>query len=112
MQSSLFDPPASHTADPPTSQEAEDRITASGRRAAHKRVVLELVRLYPGCTAIELWARAPAEVVSMLKEPQEVRRRLVDLRYAGLVRQDGFKVCNIRGTRMVTWVEARGDGNI
>lgn len=111
-QRELFDdltyPPGSHRHDPETSQEAERTLTQSGRRQRHGRLVLELVRRYPGCTAIELWQLASEEERAILREPQEVRRRLVDLIYQNLVTQQAARPCRVRGTRMVTWSVREG----
>jgi hypothetical protein len=104
----LFDflNPVAHTADPPTSAEAAARVTASGRRAAHARLVLALVRRHPGSTAVELWAAANAGEQADLGEMQEVRRRLTDLLHAGRVRQGDARACRVRKSKMVTWSAA------
>lgn len=39
----------------------------------------------------------------MLVEMQEIRRRLVDLKYAGLVRQGPARACAVKGSKQVTW---------
>jgi hypothetical protein len=111
-QETLFDAvptnPIAHTDDPATSHEAGERVTLSGRRGAHARMVLALVRAHPGLTAIELWAIAASEAEQReLREPQEVRRRCTDLLHSGEVRQGEARRCSVRGSRMVTWYAAQ-----
>ncbi len=95
-----FTNPTSHTHDPPTSREAEEKITESGTRERHSAIVLELVRRFPGRTAIELQHQQSG--LNWLDEYQ-IRRRLVDLKAANLVKQGEARACRIRGTKMVTW---------
>lgn len=97
--------PIAHTADPATSHEAAEVLTRTGRRQRHADAVLNLVKLYPGRTAVELWQFAGDwDLTAELKEMQEVRRRLVDLEAAGKVRQGPARKCSVRGTRQVTWL--------
>ncbi len=100
-QASLFDPPIAHTGDPETSHEAADKHEQSGRRDAHCRVVLAMVRRHPGATACELWELSDAK--GELNEMQEVRRRLTDLLHRRAVRQGEARPCMVRGSKMVTW---------
>jgi hypothetical protein len=95
--------PIAHNHDPAPSHEAARRLVESGRRAAHQRIVLEMVRRCPRRTAIELWAAATPPERAELKEPQEVRRRMTDLKAAGLVREAGQRRCEVRGTTQTTW---------
>jgi hypothetical protein len=95
--------PIAHTSDPPTSHLAATAMQSSGKRAAHKNLVLSLCRRFPGSTAIELWKACSAAEKAELKEPQEVRRRLTDLLHDVAVRQVGMRSCRVRGTKMVTW---------
>jgi hypothetical protein len=95
--------PVSHTNDPPTSREAATTHTLNGKRAKHAKLVLKLVTAKPGCTAVELYHHAPADMQAELKEMQEVRRRLTDLHAAGLVCQRGQRMCQVKGTTQVVW---------
>ena len=104
--------PIVHTGDPATSAEAAEKVTSSGRRGAHCRMVLDMVRRRPGCTAVELWEGANDLEQLALVEMQEVRRRLTDLLADGHVVQGAARACSVRGTSMVTWeVAACGSGN-
>ena len=104
MQPDLFDLLAlSHRDDPATSREAAERHVASGRRERHAEIVLGLVQRFPAATAIELWYLATDAERAELKEPQEIRRRLVCLRKRGLVRRGPARHCTVRGTSQVTW---------
>lgn len=93
----------SHNADPASSHIAAEGMTVSGKRQAHKRMVLDLCRRFPGSTAIELWGHASDADKNELREPQEVRRRLTDLLSDGAVRQGPIRSCGVRKTKMVTW---------
>lgn len=93
-----------HANDPATSREAAERMVRSGKRARHARLVLELVTRSPGRTAIELWEYvATDDERAVLKEAQEVRRRLVNLEQDGLVRKGDARLCSVRRTKQVTW---------
>ena len=98
-----FDAPIAHTHDPASSHIAAENMTVSGKRAAHKRIVLDLCCRFPRSTAIELWERASDADKTELREPQEVRRRLTDLLADGVVRQGAIRTCGVRATKMVTW---------
>jgi hypothetical protein len=103
----LPDPPAVHAGDPGTSAEALADHESSGRRDAHKRIVLGLVQRHPFCTAIELWTEKTTQAERReLGEPQEVRRRLTDLLKTGLVHQRDARHCRVKGSKMVTWEAA------
>jgi hypothetical protein len=95
--------PISHANDPATSREAAERITQSGARGAHCRMVLAMVAMDPNLTAGELWQRAAPSEQGVLKELQEVRRRLTDLLAAGKVSQGLPRPCAIRGAKAVVW---------
>jgi len=113
MSRTLFDPdppalpvaavPATANADPDTSAAAEAEHTASGRREAHARVALGLVRLWPGETGHELWSHATAAEKTALKGYHELYRRLADLKGIGLVKHGPKRKCRVKGTAMVTW---------
>lgn len=95
--------PLSHAHDPLTSHEAADRHERSGARQRNADLVRQLAAANPGLTAIECWEAASQEVKAILKEPQEVRRRLTDLARNGAVQQGPARGCRVRGTRQVTW---------
>lgn len=97
-----FENPISHAADPVTSAEAAEAVTAGGTRERHARRVLALVAAHPGSTAIELQAAQGEPAGGGLTEYQ-IRRRLTDLLAAGLVAQGDPRPCRVRGSRMVTW---------
>ena len=110
-QGSLFDAEASEhgvtysapararNSDPETSHEAASRHNRSGKSKANCEIVLALVRAWPGMTSVELHG---TQVDSCL-ERHEVSRRLSDLERKGLVRKGPEKVCEVKGTSMVTW---------
>ena len=83
-----FDTPRSHNTDPPSSHRAEARCRASGAMGSHRAIVLALVRRRPGYTATN-YARLLAGDGSISENAYErgcqIRKRLSDLRKAGLV---------------------------
>lgn len=85
-------------ADPPTSQEAAERHTASGARGAHCEAVYRLVLAHAAATAVEIWA------MQTELDRHEVSRRLSDLMRAGRVRQGPQRKCMVKGTMMVVWI--------
>ncbi len=95
-----YHPPASRTGDPSTSAEAERAHTASGRRDVNAQHLLDLVREFPGRTAVELarLSHLPAE-----SQRHEASRRLPELRDRGLVRNGKVVVCSESCTRQMTW---------
>jgi len=95
--------PAAHNIDPITSHEAAEAVTSSGVRGRNAELVLALLKANPGLTSIELWEAASSEMKAILKEPQEVRRRLHDLHVEKLVEQGPRRKCSIRKTSMVVW---------
>lgn len=106
--SDLFDfaNPISHKQDPSSSAIAAEQLTSSGRRARGCRLVLNILKRNPGCTAVELWDLATAAERSELREMQRVRQRLTDLLHAGLAMQGPQRACRVRGSTMVTWKAA------
>lgn len=92
-------PARARNSDPETSHEAAAKHNRSGNSAKHCIIVLRLVRLSPGLTAVELHA---SQDVSDL-ERHEISRRLSDLERAGQVQKGPERKCEIRGTSMVTW---------
>ncbi len=49
-QPSLFDPPPLKTAMAPTSLDAYEGLTNSGKKLTQRQTVLEYIRINPGCT--------------------------------------------------------------
>jgi hypothetical protein len=99
-----FTPPRAARNDPPTSHEAGARVGRSERAARHRAIVLGLVRRCPGGTGMELWHAATDDERRELETPNEVWRKLNDLRHANLVMQGDDRPCTIRHVRMVTWL--------
>lgn len=96
-------------ADPATSHAAAAMVEASGAANTNRRLVLRLVRDYPGLTAVEIHA-AQGDRGGL--DRHEVSRRLADLRDAGLVVNGPERACSIKRTRMLTWEPTeRGHGN-
>lgn len=100
MQPTLFDNPIAASADPRTSHHSAERVTRTGKRAAHAEHVLKLVRLHPDSTAVELFASQSAPA---LCDRHEVSRRLADLAHKGLIARGEPRRCSVNGTEMVTW---------
>lgn len=114
--------PRTHTNDPDTSHDAEDRHRDSGRLGANARTVLGYVKRWPGNGAKGLHSRVRMNFHKVPLLPlQEIRRRLTDLDHKGLVerrqvRKDG-KLVFRNGSRPVFerwdgeclyWPTARG----
>ena len=93
--------PTSHANDPATSREAAAAVDAKGTRQHHASIVLALVKAHPGCTAIELVTYQLANAKRL--DEYQVRRRLTDLRAAGLVVQGEPRACRVRSSKMVVW---------
>ncbi len=93
--------PIAHAQDPASSHEAAREHTESGRRDTHCSIVLDAVRAHPGLTSAELVEHCvgldSAEVLT------EVRRRLTDLKDAGLILRRQPRVCTISKRKVETW---------
>jgi len=74
----ISETPAARNTDPETSHEAVDHIHETGQRAAHQKIVLEMVLKLPGLTYRELGVQTGLE-------RHAVMRRLHDLVDAGRV---------------------------
>lgn len=99
----LFDVARSHKHDPATSHEAARRMNASGRARTNAD------RVY---AAIEQWPdRTSGELVSLCEgcDLAEVRRRITDLKRAGLIEPTGARLCRSLTTRQTTWGVCRGE---
>lgn len=82
--------------DPVTSHEAAAAVEAIGGAASQRDRCLQVVRATPGRTAAEI-----ARAADM--ERHVPSRRLPELRDAGLVRNDGARICDVTGTRSMLW---------
>lgn len=104
--------PASARNDPPTSREAENRVSRSGRRGRNVGIVLAILCRCPSSTYVELWEAAAEWERAALGSAPEIMRRLNDLKHRGQARQAEARKCRIRGTKMITWIPAgpRGGG--
>lgn len=88
--------------DPETSRIAEKNHAESGRLKTHRHIVLEAVRMHPGCTPGELQARLSANHVDL--DYHEVVRRLSDLGKPGGGAAPGdARICERRGTMARAW---------
>lgn len=75
-------------------------LRAEGALGERQRFVLDLVRRYPGRTAIELTDLA------RLRDPNGVRPRLVELAKAGWIEAAGNRRCSVTGRMAMTWQAA------
>jgi hypothetical protein len=91
--------PASHKQDPASSFEAEAKITASGKRAIQRQIVLEAVQRFPGRTSAEL------AVDAGLDRPM-VARRLPELRARSQVVMGAVRESRIGGKAVTWWIVA------
>ena len=89
-------PIATRRTDPSSSAEAESRVTNSGSRMSQAEAILELVKIRPGKTAVEL-----TEWIDL--DRYQVQRRLSDLCAAGRVRKGKRRKCTLKLTSAVTW---------
>ena len=89
-----YPPPATHAGDPDTAHEAEQAVTASGKRQTQVEWVLKCVQVAPGSTAYEIG------IISRLGHIP-AQRRLSDLKTLGKVYMDGTKTVN--GRKMRQW---------
>tara|TARA_R100000656_G_scaffold73358_2_gene54623 strand:- start:158 stop:475 length:318 start_codon:yes stop_codon:yes gene_type:complete len=71
-------PPASHSNDPESSKEGAKKVTRSGKRSAHVKLVLDVVRAFPGSTAGKIGKETKLGHV-------RAQRRLSDLKNDGVV---------------------------
>ena len=89
--------------DPVTSHESAAKVAKSAKAALHRQIVLTLVKAHPSSTGFEIWQSCTANQQAELETPNEIWRKLNDLKHAGLVEQGEARVCIFRGRRMVTW---------
>lgn len=81
---------------PETSKAAAIATEASGRAPTHRAMLLRAVQTRPGRTSAEL-------AVACALDRHEAARRLPELRQAGLVRNGEVRVCDVQGTKQMTW---------
>lgn len=102
------DTPRSRRDDPETSHLAADEIKASGRLARQQAFVLESVRRFPGCTAIELAQKmsdyddSPEGVLGWRFFHDWTRRRLPELA-PHKVTKGPIRKCTKSGRNAITW---------
>jgi hypothetical protein len=83
-----------------TSIETYHDLRREGALGERQRFVLDLVRRYPGRTAVELTELAG------FRDPNAVRPRLVELAKAGWVEAAGSRQCSVTGRMAMTWQAA------
>jgi hypothetical protein len=109
MQLSLLaDTPRARRSDPVTSHLAAERIKASGKLGEQQRVVLDLVRRYPGCTSAELAAHHAICCGDLAGTDRwRIYRPMIARRLSELagphIRRGKPRVCRINGTPAGTW---------
>ena len=92
--------------DPSSSRIAAEQHTQSGKRSSHRDIALQLVRQYSGQTYLELWDLMCADHQERFKRPEELMRRLGDLRNDNLIEHGLPRKCTKANRIMVTWHEA------
>lgn len=103
-QLDMLDSPIWRNSDPSTSKEAGRLHGFSGRRARDQEILLEMVELCPGRTAIEYADLLINErAVRWFRAYQIGNKRMSDLAAAGLVRCTGERECKITGRKARTW---------
>jgi CRP-like cAMP-binding protein len=80
--------------DPPTSRIAAERLVASGRADAHRRLIVDAIRRRPGTTYRQI-----ADMTGL--EPVAVGRRLVEVERQGLAKAGEARA--VEGRLMRTW---------
>lgn len=81
---------------PATSKSAAIATEKSGRAAERRKLLLRAVQTRPGRTSAEL-------AVACTLDRHEAARRLPELREMGLVRNGEARVCDVQGTKALTW---------
>jgi len=80
-----------------TSIETYHDLRREGELGERQRFVLDLVRRYPGRTAVELTELAG------FRDPNAVRPRLVELAREGWVEAAGNRLCGVTRRMAMTW---------
>jgi hypothetical protein len=94
-----------------TSTLALARHEASGKATCNRQIVLRLLTDNPGMTAVELWRVANTTGFGSGLTRHELSRRLPELRKVGLACNGAARVCEVAGTKQMTWyVEFRAIG--
>lgn len=93
--------PGARRSDVSSSKEANEQITASGRRESQLKLALFFVREYPGKTSLELSGIAKADRYSFA-------RRLPQLRDADLVKNGPIRMCEVGKRNAITWYPVYG----
>lgn len=89
--------------DPETSHIAADRIKQSGALGKQQESVLEMVRLYPGCTSAELGKVAAIKNCASYEKMRSMyARRLPELALLHVERGES-RICCITNAKCVTW---------
>lgn len=83
-------------ADPSTSRQAAEHVTAIGSRADHLKRIVSAVQSQPGSTSAEL-----AEYSGL--ERHEAARRTADAANNGLIVRGPQRACRVGGRAAVTW---------
>lgn len=96
LQQSLFEIPRARRSDPSTSHIAAERMRESGALGKQAQAVLEAVRNWPGCTAVEIAQRAQID-------RHAVSRRLPELAKSNQVRRGPPRNCSVNGRPQSTW---------
>lgn len=99
--------PAHHRGDPASSVVAARMVTESGSRAGQAAQVLSLLRETPGAVASELAAALPSWGG---EAAIKVRRRLVDLKAAGLVERGEPRASRVTGRLECEWTAIPAGG--
>lgn len=92
-----LDHPIARATDPATSHEAAARVTASGARGKQHRMVLDMLKSWPGHTSQEM-----AQHFGLLDRYQ-IARRLPELESAGLAEKMPARDCAVSGSSAHPW---------
>lgn len=108
MQQQLFaDTPRARRTDPETSHLAAERIKATGALGEQQRLVLDLVKRFPGCTSAELAKFHACQTGADFGQWRfRVARRLPELAPVH-IRRGKPRECRINGTPAGTWYPVR-----
>ena len=103
QQLSILDTPNYRRSDPATSKQAGEAITRSGRRKRDQDVLLNLVRMFPGSTSMELAQRLIDGGAHWWKSYSLASKRVSDLHAKGLVVAVGERKCSVTGGKARIW---------
>ncbi len=85
-----------HRDDPQSSKDCAAKAARSGITQRRRDALLKAIKGHPGLTSAEY-----SRVTDIDKH--EARRRLTDLKNAGLIYRAGRKACSVSGGRDVSW---------